>query len=67
MARPIPKLDKREPPLPDIEAHAKALELACRAAAQLIAADPNRAGVDAQEPLPASSVRLLRRLPRCDG
>ena len=58
----FPTLDKSEPPLSSPEAHARALELACRAAAQLIA---SRTVVgDAQEPLPASSIRLLRRLVR---
>lgn len=61
----LPALDKSEPSLPTPEAHARALELACRAAAQIIA---SRGNVDdAQEPLPASSTQLLRRLARGRG
>jgi hypothetical protein len=61
----IPVLDKAERPLPTLEAHARALEIACRAAAQIMASRP--AGTaDAQAPLPRSSIELLRRLPRSD-
>jgi len=59
----LPVLDKAEAPLPSAEAHARALELACRAAAQIMASRASGAG-DAQERLPESSIRLLRRLPR---
>jgi len=62
----LPVLDKAEAPLPSLEAHARALELACRAAAQIMASRATH-GDDVQEPLPASSIRLLRRLPRSDG
>jgi hypothetical protein len=56
----FPVLDKSDTVLDSPEAHARALELACRAAAQIIA---SRALVeDAQEPLPESATRLLRRL-----
>lgn len=58
--RNFPVLDKSDTVLTSPEAHARALELACRAAAQIIA---SRALVeDAQEPLPESAIRLLRRL-----
>jgi hypothetical protein len=57
----IPSLEKSEAPLTSPEAHARALELACRAAVQIMA---SRSGRDDQEPLPASSKRLLRRLAR---
>jgi hypothetical protein len=61
----FPLLRKSEPALPSPEAHARALELACRAAAQIT---QSRGKVDdAQEPLPASSTRLLRRLARSRG
>jgi hypothetical protein len=49
-----------------VEAHARALELACRAAAQ-IRAERTDGGGDDQEPLPASSLALLKRLPRRHG
>jgi hypothetical protein len=62
----LPVLDKAEAPLASVEAHARALELACRAAAQIMASAAAGAG-DAQEPLPVSSIRLLRRLPRSHG
>jgi len=61
----VPKLDKAEAPLNSLSDHAHALELACRAAAQIIASRPEARSADLQEPLPASSLRLLRRLPRC--
>lgn len=67
MGRRLPELDKRDPPLASAEEHARALELACRAAAQILASTPDRREPDLQEPLPASSVRLLRRLPRSDA
>jgi len=62
----IPALDKAERPLANPEAHARALEVACRAAAQIMASQPARSA-DAQEPLPVSSIELLRRLPRSHG
>jgi len=61
----FPPLDKAEPAM-SLEAHAEALELACRAAAQIIG-ERTDGKADDQEPLPPSSVRLLKRLPRCHG
>lgn len=62
----FPQLEKEDPPPPSVAARARALELACRGAAQVIAS--RSAGFDdSQEPLPRSSIRLLRRLPRCHG
>jgi len=63
----VPKLDKGEAPLKSLDDHARALELACRAAAQIVASRPEARSADLQEPLPPSSVRWLRRLPRCHG
>jgi hypothetical protein len=63
----LPALDKREPPLPSMRAHAHALELACRGAAQILASRSIEPATQPQEPLPASSVRLLRHLPRTHG
>jgi hypothetical protein len=63
----VPRLDKADAPFGTLEEHARALELACRAAAQIIASNPDRASADFQGPLPESTIRLLRRLPRCHG
>jgi hypothetical protein len=58
----FPPLHKAEPAM-SFEAHARALELACRAAAQILGERAD-GGCDDQEPLPASSLVLLKRLPR---
>jgi hypothetical protein len=60
----LSRLEKSELPLATAEAHARELERACRAAAQILADTPERHDRDLQEPLPASSIRLIRRLPR---
>jgi len=62
----FPTLDKSDARLSSPEAHARALELACRAAAQIMASRTSAAD-DRQEPLPASSTALLRRLARGHG
>jgi hypothetical protein len=60
----LPRLDKLEAPLTTPEEHARDLERACRAAAQILGATPERPGRDLQAPMPPSTIRLLRRLPR---
>jgi hypothetical protein len=60
----LPALDKRETSLPSTQAHARALELACRGAAQILASRSIEPATQPKEPLPESSVRLLRCLPR---
>lgn len=64
MTSRLPRLDKPEAPLTTPEAHARDLERACRAAAQILATTPERPDRDLLEPLPPSTIRPLRRLPR---
>ena len=59
---PIPHPHKEEEPLGSMAEHEQMLVAACHAAGLiLMSAGRNR---DAQEPLRASTIELLRRLPR---
>jgi len=63
MATRLPTIDKSEPVLRTEAEHERALIAACNAAAKILEA---RGGMsaDQQEPLPASTIELLKRLPR---
>lgn len=63
MIRSLPSLDQPDELLRTEREHELALIAACRAAVVIMAAKGQNAA-DAQDPLPASSVELLKRLPR---
>jgi len=63
MTRPFPSLAKTDRPLRTEREHELALIAACRAAVVIMEAKGEEPA-DQQDPLPASSVELLKRLPR---
>ena len=63
MPRSIPVLDKEERPLTTMEEHDQLLVAACRAATAILMAQKTERR-DKQEPLPESTIELLKSLPR---
>ena len=63
MATRFPAIDKSERVLQTECEHERALIAACKAAAAILEAKGVEAG-DREEPLPASAIELLKRLPR---
>ena len=59
----LPAMDKSEPPLRTEAEHESALIAACSAAARILEARGMKSAGE-QEPLPASTLELLKRLPR---
>ena len=60
----LPAIDKSEPVLQTEEEHERALIGACRAATAILEPRGIHAADEAEEPLPASTIKLLKRLPR---
>ncbi len=60
----MPKLHKEERPLATVAEHEAMLVAVCRAASVILMSRQSAQQDDAQEPLPESTIKLLKRLPR---